>query len=377
MSEEPDLDHSGPLAKKAMPPLRTRAERPSVVRIRKGMVIAAGVASAGLCSGALAWAFIIQPDLRAQAREEKAEAIADNRGQVRPSPQVSEGPATYSDAHFLKSHPLATASSEQASLLGTSAVRPTPDGRTVAMHRAVDEARGSGLFFKAPPDRPVASTAPESKARADYETAEFRGVGKVAQRLIEPLSPYELKAGSVIPALLLTGVDSARAGPVTASVSENIYDTVTGLYLIIPQGSRLVGRHEGASRHGDKRVFLVWDRLILPNGKSLILSHEPGVDAQGVVGVKGAVDRRVLPLISATLFAGAITTLGQIARDEGDEGSHGWLGDAGDAAAIEAAQVGGRLVDRELDVRPSIRLQPGARVRVLVTNDLILELYQA
>ncbi|MNJ52100.1 Bacterial conjugation TrbI-like protein [compost metagenome] len=124
----------------------------------------------------------------------------------------------------------------------------------------------------------------------------------------------------------------------------------------------------------------MWDRLILPNGKSLILEGEPGVDAQGVVGVRGQVDRRLLPLLAGTLLAGAVTTLGQMARDHDNQGDRGrtggWLGDAGDAAAIEAAQVGGRLLDRELTVRPSIQLRPGASVRVLITRDLILEPYQ-
>ena len=98
------------------------------------------------------------------------------------------------------------------------------------------------------------------------------------------------------------------------------------------------------------------------------------VDAQGAVGVRGSVDRRLFPLLVGTLFAGAITTLGQIARD--DEGGGGLLGDAGDAAAIEGARVGGRLIDRELEVRPSIRLRAGAPVRVMITRDLILEPYQ-
>jgi type IV secretion system protein VirB10 len=136
-----------------------------------------------------------------------------------------------------------------------------------------------------------------------------------------------------------------------------------------------VGSHEGDSRHGDNRVYITWARLILPNGKSLILPKEPGVDAQGAVGVTGRVDRRLVPLAVATLFAGAITTLGEAARDD-HEHSGGLLGDAGDAASIEAAQVGGKLIDRELDVRPSIRLRPGARVQVFITRDLILEPYR-
>ena len=205
-----------------------------------------------------------------------------------------------------------------------------------------------------------------------------RGGGYNDNRLAAPISPYELKAGAVVPAALLTGVDTARAGPVVAMVTQNVFDTVSGRHLLIPQGTRLIGRHEGESAYGDRRAFLVWERLILPNGKSLILDGEPGVDAQGAIGVKGQVDRRLFPLLVGTLFAGAVTALGQMARDGGEDGrgSGGWLGSAGDAAAIEGAQVGGRLVDRELEVRPSISLRPGAPVRVMITRDLVLEPYR-
>ncbi|SJM45916.1 Conjugative transfer protein TrbI [Brevundimonas diminuta 3F5N] len=173
----------------------------------------------------------------------------------------------------------------------------------------------------------------------------------------------------------MTGVDTARPGPVVAMVTQNVFDTVSGRHLLIPQGTRLIGRHEGESAYGDRRAFLVWDRLILPNGKSLILDSEPGVDAQGTIGVRGLVDRRLFPLLVGTLFAGALTTLGQMARDDSGRNGGGWLGDAGDAAAIEGAQVGGRLVDRELEVRPSIRLRAGAPVHVMITRDLVLEPY--
>jgi type IV secretion system protein VirB10 len=183
-----------------------------------------------------------------------------------------------------------------------------------------------------------------------------------------------VKAGAIIPAALLTGIDTARAGPVVASVTQNVFDTVTGRHLLVPQGARLIGRHDGESQYGDRRAFLAWDRLILPNGRSVLLSKEPGVDAQGAVGVRGRIDRRLGALAIATLFAGAITTLGEIARDDGAPG--GFWADAGDAASIEAARVGGRLIDRELEVRPSIRLEAGAPVRVMITRDLILEPYR-
>ena len=178
----------------------------------------------------------------------------------------------------------------------------------------------------------------------------------------------------MVPAVLLTAIDTGRPGPVLATVTQNVFDTISGRYLLLPQGARLIGAAEGESRYGDRRAFIAWERIILPNGKSLLLDGEAGVDAQGAVGVRGRVDRRLFPLALGTLFGGAVTALGQAARD-GERGG-GLLGDAGDAAAIEGAQIGARFVDRELNVRPSIRLDAGAPVRVLITRDLVLEPYQ-
>ena len=232
----------------------------------------------------------------------------------------------------------------------------------------MDEARRSGLFF-------AEAGAAGRRGRPDGNPSPYRETVYNPHALLAPLSPYELKAGAMIPAALLTAVDTSRAGPVVAIVSEDIYDSVAGRHLLIPQGARLVGRHEGESRHGDRRAFLTWERLILPNGKSLSLTGAAGVDGGGRTGVAGRVDRRLGPLVTASLFAGTITALGQAARDADGRGG-GLLGDAGDAAAIEAAQLGGRLLDRELSVRPQIRLPPGAPVRALVTRDLVLEPYR-
>lgn len=372
-----DIPHPDPAAapgrpKKTMPPLDARAPRPPVVRLRKSVVTAAVMGAAGLLAASLAWAFVVQPELRADAHAQKLQANeSEARGTVRPSERVTDQPASYGqlpEPRRLGGEDAPATDSAVAPTPRAAAPRPAASpGRSVAA-----EARQSGLFFAASGGALAGAPAPQGASGPNRDYAAVYNT----HELLGPLSPYELKAGAVIPAVLLTGVDTARAGPLVATVTDNIYDTVSGRHLIIPQGARLVGRHEGESRHGDKRAFLAWERLILPNGKSLVLTKEAGVDAQGMVGVEGRVDRRLGSLAIATLFAGAITTLGQVARDRDGE-SGGWLGDAGDAASIEAAQVGGKLIDRELDVRPSIRLRPGARVRVLITRDLILEPYRS
>lgn len=379
----PDSPEPTVRPKVAMPPLDARAPRPPVVRLRRGVVTGLVMSGAGLVAGALAWAFVVHPELRAQAHAARLEGREGQaRGAVRPSEVVTAGPATYAQLDRLPPPRRLGDDSNVAVAAGGAAASvprrtpPRPEGVPRPPGLA-DEARVSDLFF-VPARAGSGAAAPTSSGPAAGRAAVHPDYAAVynAHELLAPLTPFEVKAGAIVPAVLLTAVDTARAGPVVASVTEPVFDTVTGGHLLIPQGARLIGRHEGESRYGDRRAFLAWERLILPNGKSLVLTREPGVDAQGAMGVEGRVDRRLLPLAVATVFAGAITTLGQVARDGDRSGSGGLLGDAGDAAAIEAAQVGGRLIDRELEVRPSIRIRPGARVRVLVTRDLVLEPYR-
>jgi type IV secretion system protein VirB10 len=361
-----------PQPKEPAPGLFTRAPRPAAIRLRRSVVQAAGFSAALLLGGSLAWAFVVQPHLRAEAHPKVQEA-GDPRGAVRPSDVVANQPASYDRLGSDQLPPPRTVGAQPpANAAATPATHPAPQ---IEAQNVAHQALQSGLFFAsagAPANGTgaVVNGGASSAARSDYG-AVYNG-----HQLLAPLSPYELKAGAVVPATLLTAIDTSRAGPVVASVTENVFDTVSGRYLLVPQGTRLMGRHNGDTSYGDHRAFLTWDRLILPNGKSLVLTEEQGVDAQGAVGVRGSVDRRIVPLAIATLFAGAITTLGTIARDDGQRGSGSIIGDVGDAAAINAAQVGGRLIDRELQVHPSIKLGAGAPVRVLITRDLVLEPYQ-
>lgn len=370
MTEAPRA--GGPEPKAPPPTLTLRTAGPRAIRLRKGAVQAAVIGASALLAGALAWAFVVQPELRDAARERaQTDEATETRGPVRPADLVTAQPASYDrlppprTAPPEAPEPTEGASHPPAHNAASRPARPTVS----AGPKPVDLARASGLFFAASP----APAQPSPSAPAGPDTADLAATYN-GHMLTEPQSPFELKAGALVPAALLTAVDTARTGPVVAAVTEPVYDSVTGRFLLLPQGTRLIGRHEGESAYGDRRAFITWSRLILPNGKSLVLTGEPGVDAAGATGVPGDIDRRLFPLAVATLFAGAITTLGQAARD-GDDRSGGLLGDAGDAAAIEGARVGGRLIDRELEVRPSIRLRPGERVRVLITRDLILEPY--
>lgn len=381
--------------------LNTRVEPNAPVRIRPTAVRSVYIGAVVVLSGAFIFAFIVVPGWRAEAR---AKATAENQrtppGSVRPADVLSDGPVSYAD---LTRAPEPTPEEPPAIEAPSPAPRasagpahpprvvvqrmprePRPAREPRVVQQAPREPRGpseaerartSGLFFAGAATAPVAAAAPAPSPtgaaritrREDYEQV----YGDRA--VLEPLSPYELKAGTVIPAALLTAVDTEREGRLLAVVTENVFDTVTGGYLLIPQGARLIGRFDGDQTYGERRAFLVWERLLFPDGRSITLNREPGVDSAGAGGVRGRVDRRLPQLAMATLFAGAITTLGEAARRDGADKDGSLLGDVGDAAAIEAARVGGRLIDRELEVKPTIRIDQGARVQVLLTHDLILE----
>lgn len=340
--------------------LGARAPRPPVVRLRRGAALAILLSACALVAGALSWSFILAPQLRAAARASAAQVPKEAAaGKARPSEFVASQPASYDR--------LAAADLPPPRILGD----PPPAPVKPARRPARSSAAGRPLAASVDAASTEASRSSLFFARAEPSVSRARAPGGPAP--VDPAAGAagRLAAGTLLPASLLTAIDTIRPGPVLAVVSTDVYDSDEGRRLLVPQGARLLGRTDGASRHGEARAFVTWERLTLPGGASYALESEPGVDALGTIGVPGRLDRRLGQLSVATLFAGAITTLGQLARDE-DDGDGGLLGDVGDAAAMEAARIGGRLIDRELQVAPSIRLAPGAPVHVLLTRDLSL-----
>ncbi|WP_029415014.1 TrbI/VirB10 family protein [Brevundimonas bacteroides] len=371
---------------KISPELALRAPRPSGVRIRPAVVLGMGGAAAALLAGAFAWAFVVAPELRAQARTRDRDPAEGATSSVRPAEAVTDGPRGYGDPRLLPvprglgadrtpadaEDPALPASAVRTATRGPSARIAQPDygqGTRLAPHAVAradpaGAARASTLFFAPPTGTPARSTHPQASAAstgASIPPGRVPGPGSGA-----------LQAGDLLSAVLLTGVDTARPGPVVAVISRDVYDTVTGRRLLIPQGARLIGRQDGDSRHGERRAYLVWTRLILPDGSSVPLEEAPAVDGEGVTGLEGRVERRLGALVGGALFGGAFTALGTLARSD-NSGSGGIWGDIGDAAAIQGAEAGSRLIGRELEVRPSVRLAPGTPVRVLLTRDLVLE----
>lgn len=188
-----------------------------------------------------------------------------------------------------------------------------------------------------------------------------------------PRSPFAIHAGSTISAALITALNSDRPGRVIAQVTEDVYDSVRGEHLLIPQGARLLGTYDAATAHGDQRLLIGWDRLIMPDGWTIALHAMPGADAQGASGVRDRVDAQLGRIAVASLLSGVLSVAANAVEDDGAQR----IGESiGDAAAQEAARVGGRIIDRELNVRPTLRVRAGAPVRVLVSETIHLRPYQ-
>jgi type IV secretion system protein VirB10 len=191
--------------------------------------------------------------------------------------------------------------------------------------------------------------------------------------LQQPASPHQVMAGTVIAASLVTGLNSDLPGLVTAQVMENVYDSVTGRVLLIPPGTRLIGRYDSAIAHGQSRALVVWQRLVMPNGRSIVLDNMPATDTAGYAGLKDEVDVHGWELVkgvvlSTLLGVGAELTFGD---DESD-----LVRALRQSTQQSVNQAGQRITERALDIQPTLKVRPGWPLRVIVHKDLVLEPYQ-
>jgi len=191
--------------------------------------------------------------------------------------------------------------------------------------------------------------------------------------LQQPASPHQVMAGTVIAASLVTGLNSDLPGLVTAQVTENVYDSVTGRTLLVPQGAKLIGRYDSNIAYGQSRVLLVWQRLVLPNGRSIVLVNLPATDTAGYAGLEDEVDVHGWELVkgvvlSTLLGVGTELTFGD---DEDD-----LVRALRQSTQQSLNQAGQRITERALDIQPTLKVRPGWPLRVIVHKDLVLEPYQ-
>lgn len=192
-------------------------------------------------------------------------------------------------------------------------------------------------------------------------------------RLANPASGYVVQAGAVIPAALITGIRSDLPGQVTAQVTEHVYDSPTGRYLLIPQGAKLIGLYDSQISFGQDRVLLVWTRLIMPNGRSIVLERQPGADTQGFAGLEDEVDQHWGRLF----MAAALSTLLGVGSELGATNNDNSIVTALRRGSSDSLnQTGQQVVRRNLNIQPTLTIRPGFPVRVIVNRDLVLAPYQ-
>lgn len=282
-------------------------------------------------------------------------------------------------------------------------IRPSPEddaarAERLRLARKAQQAREAGVFFQVSA-KPASTGTGESRASSagpDVGTAseklhldlerdqnyqqrklDFMNARTDLQiynphRLQEPVSPYQLMTGTVIAASLVTGINSDLPGSVKAQVTENVYDTVTGRHLLIPQGSHLIGKYDSVVAFGQSRALVVWNRIVLPNGFSVVIENLPAIDPAGYAGLADSVDYHVWRLISGValstlLGVGTELTLGD---QEGD-----LVRAIRESAQQNTNRAGQRLTERNLNIQPTLMIRPGWPLRVIVQKDLVLQPY--
>jgi type IV secretion system protein VirB10 len=188
----------------------------------------------------------------------------------------------------------------------------------------------------------------------------------------DPVSPYEVMAGTLIAASLITGLDSDLPGLVVAQVTQNIFDTVTGQTLLIPQGSRLIGTYDSVVAFGQSRALVVWQRIIMPDGSSIQIDNLPATDTQGYAGLSDDVDYHTWALLKGV----AISTLLGAGSELALNGQSDLIMSIRESTEDSVNQAGQQMTQKNLNIQPTLKVRPGWPLRVIVHKDLVLRPYR-
>ena len=188
-------------------------------------------------------------------------------------------------------------------------------------------------------------------------------------------SPYELHAGSVIPAVLLTGINADLPGTIVAQVRNDVFDSVTGRYLLIPRGTRLVGTYDNRIVQGQRRVLVAWTRLLYPDGSSLDLLGMPGTDEAGYAGFGANVDEHLNKVFTSALLLSIIGAGAQLSQPQQSSSLYAAPSVGQTIAGAVGQQIGNtsiQLTQRQLEIPPTLEVPPGYLFNVLVDRDIVL-----
>ena len=373
-------------------PMRLRAAPPRVTRLsRKVLASVAAVTLIGI-GGSLIYALQTRnagkegEELYSTANRQPADGLAG-------LPRDYTGPVLGPPLPGDLGRPILSA--QNAGQPVVPSVVPAPGVDEAEQRRRAEEeaARTSTVFFQSRAGSPAAAGTP-TPGLAGFDMAGVSGLPgqQTAQdrqlaflnapvdrrttssdRVMAPASPFVLQAGAVIPAALITGIRSDLPGQITAQVTEHIYDSPTGRILLVPQGTRIIGQYDNNVQFGQRRVLLVWNRLIMPNGRSIVLERQPGADTQGYAGLEDGVDYHWWDLAKAAGLSTLLAVGSELAISDENRllrairsGGQDTINDAGQ-----------QIVRRQLNVAPTLTIRPGFPVRIVVTRDLVLEAYRS
>jgi len=212
------------------------------------------------------------------------------------------------------------------------------------------------------------------------DLGQFAGAGQEDRWKLDaqpeaPRSPYELRAGFVVPATLISGINSDLPGQIMAQVSQDVYDTATGRYKLIPQGARLVGRYSSDVAYGQARVLVAWQRIVFPDGKAMDIGSMPGADSAGFAGLHDEVNNHYVRLFAGAFLMSGVTAGIALSQDRDRErGIFGGRPTASsalsEALGQQLGQVTAQLISRNLSIAPTLEIRPGYRFNVVVTKDM-------
>jgi type IV secretory pathway VirB10-like protein len=195
------------------------------------------------------------------------------------------------------------------------------------------------------------------------------------QRVQTPRSPYQLMAGSVISAALITGLNSDLPGQLLAQVTEDVYDTVSGRFLLVPQGTRLIGKYDSHIAYGQERLLLIWTRLVMPDGSSIVLDNLSATDTQGYAGLEDGVNYHTWRLLKGVVLSSLLGISSELAANNGTQSNNRIIVGLRDSVNNTANEAGQRIVSKDLALQPTLTVRPGYPVRVLVNRDIVLRPY--
>jgi len=363
-------------------PMRLRADPPRVTRLSRKMLAGVGAIALLGIGGALIYALQTR-DTGPSGEELYSTENRPTADGLRELPSDYTGPILGSPLPGDLGRPILDAQNRGQPVAQPVITTPAVDPEEERRRAEEEAARLSNVFFQS--GLRTGATADATIPVPGGPGVQVSGTGQnrhaaflggpvdrqtvAPDRVTPPASPWILQAGSVIPAALITGIRSDLPGQIIAQVTENVYDSPTGSLLLIPQGTRIIGQYDDGVIFGQRRVLLVWNRLILPGGRSIVLERLPGADASGYAGLEDGVDYHWWDLMKAAGLSTLLAVGAELATDDEDR----LIRAIRDGAQDTINQAGQQIIQRQLQVAPTLTIRPGFPVRILVTRDLIFE----